>query len=188
MVKYLRYRVLRLAASPYAVATGFACGVAMSFTPLIGLHFVIAAIIAFPLRGSVIAAALGTLVGNPLTFPLMWGCSYHMGLFMLGRGGLFAGDATSGFGDALTNMSAETLMTNLGDITLPWLLGSMVVGPIFAMIAFVIVRFAVAQYRERRPAELKARFLARRAAREEAKHEAAAAKASDAIQAPGAAE
>lgn len=185
MVKYLRYRVLRLAASPYAVATGFACGVAMSFTPLIGLHFVIAALLTFPLRGSVIAAGLGTLVGNPLTFPLMWGCSYQMGMFMLGRGGFFSDDSGAGFAELVTSMSADTLMANLGDITLPWLLGSLVVGPCFAMVAFFIVRFMVAQYRDRRPAELKARFLARRAAREQAKREA---KEQAAAQAPTSAE
>ena len=83
VVTYLKHRVLRLRASPYAIATGFSCGVALSFTPLVGFHFIIAALLAWPLRGNILAAALGTLVGNPITFPIMWGTSYQIGLILL---------------------------------------------------------------------------------------------------------
>ncbi len=40
--------------SPYSIAVGVACGVAVSFTPLIGLHFLIAVILAWLLGGTVV--------------------------------------------------------------------------------------------------------------------------------------
>ena len=53
-------------ASPYAIASGFACGSMVSFTPLLGLHFILAIVFAYIIRGNFVAALLGTIVGNPV--------------------------------------------------------------------------------------------------------------------------
>lgn len=150
VVTYLKHRVLRLRASPYAIATGFSCGVALSFTPLIGLHFVIAALLTWPLRGNVIAAALGTLVGNPITFPIMWGTSYQIGLIMLGRQSGFSEQGGAALMAAVDQLTINSLISQIGDITFPWLLGSLITGPIAALIAFVIVRVGVSTYRKQK--------------------------------------
>ena len=52
---------------PERVAASFAIGVAIAFTPLIGLHFVMALVIAVLLRLNKLDVFLGTLVVNPLT-------------------------------------------------------------------------------------------------------------------------
>ena len=52
---------------PETVAASFALGVAISFTPLIGLHWVIALGLAFLLHLNKVDILLGTLVVNPLT-------------------------------------------------------------------------------------------------------------------------
>jgi uncharacterized protein (DUF2062 family) len=52
---------------PEIVAASFALGVAISFTPLIGLHWMMALVLAFLLRLNKIDVLLGTLVVNPLT-------------------------------------------------------------------------------------------------------------------------
>lgn len=78
--RYLLLRLSRLGGTPRAVATGVACGVAVSFTPFVGLHFVLAAITAFSCRGNVLAAAIGTAAGNPWTFPAIWYTVYHTGM------------------------------------------------------------------------------------------------------------
>ena len=41
--KYVMHRVSRLRGTPYALAAGFACGAAISFTPFVGLHFLLSA-------------------------------------------------------------------------------------------------------------------------------------------------
>ena len=81
---YLVHRVRRLPDSPYSIAAGFACGTAVSFTPLIGLHFGIAAVLAWIMRADLLASALGTLLGNPWTLPFILLWLYHIGHWMIG--------------------------------------------------------------------------------------------------------
>lgn len=147
---YLRYRLMRLRASPYAIAIGFGLGVTTSFTPLVGFHFLLAAALCFPLRGSVLAAALGTLIGNPLTFPFMWGSSYHLGLLMLGHGGSEHAHVFAALLGDVGKLDFSMLLQNLGSVTLPWMVGSLVIGPAAGSVAFVLVRSAVEAYRRHR--------------------------------------
>ena len=83
--RYLVHRMARLKASPHTIALGFAAGAFASFTPFVGLHFIIAGLIAFALRSSILASAIGTVVGNPLTFPFIWLATYNVGAALLGR-------------------------------------------------------------------------------------------------------
>jgi len=78
--KYYSFRVKRLPGTPYSIACGFACGAAVSFTPFIGFHFILGALIAWAMRGNILASAIGTAVGNPWTFAFIW-----PGIFWLGR-------------------------------------------------------------------------------------------------------
>lgn len=96
--QYLKHRVARIDGTPYAIASGFASGVAVSFTPFVGLHFIVAGIVAWIVRGNVLTSAIGTAVGNPWTFPFIWAVTYNLGISILG------GDAT------------EDLMGNLDQI------------------------------------------------------------------------
>ncbi len=77
-------RVSRLSGSPHTVALGFSVGVFASFTPFMGFHFLIGFLLAYLLRGSMIASAFGTFVGNPVTFPFIWILTYRTGMFLLG--------------------------------------------------------------------------------------------------------
>jgi uncharacterized protein (DUF2062 family) len=77
--KYYGKRVLRLSGSPHAVAAGVAAGAAASCTPFIGFHFILSFVIAVLVRGNMFAAAIGTAVGNPLTFPVIWVTTYQIG-------------------------------------------------------------------------------------------------------------
>jgi uncharacterized protein (DUF2062 family) len=70
---YYKFKLARLPASSYAISAGFACGSMVSFTPLIGFHFVLAVMFAYLLRANYIAALIGTIVGNPISFPFIWG-------------------------------------------------------------------------------------------------------------------
>lgn len=81
---YLAHRVRRLPGTPYRIAAGFACGAAISFTPFLGFHFAGAALLALILRGNVVASAIGTVVGNPWTFPVILTWDYSFGRWLLG--------------------------------------------------------------------------------------------------------
>lgn len=81
--RYFGKRVLRLTATPHAIALGFAAGAFASCTPLVGFHFLTGFAIAFLVRGNLIASALGTSVGNPLTFPFIWAFTFKIGQWIL---------------------------------------------------------------------------------------------------------
>jgi uncharacterized protein (DUF2062 family) len=77
-VLYFVKRTLRLSGSPHAIALGCAVGAFAAFTPFLGLHIVIAVVIAWLLRGNLIAGAVGTFIGNPLSFPFIWAGTYEV--------------------------------------------------------------------------------------------------------------
>lgn len=83
-VTYLKTKVLRLSASPYAVAAGVASGAAVSCFPFVGLHFLLGFVLAFFVRGNMLAAAIGTAWGNPITFPFLFSAAYQLGSVLTG--------------------------------------------------------------------------------------------------------
>jgi uncharacterized protein len=68
---------------PEIVAASFAIGVAISFTPLLGLHWLIALALAFVLKLNKVDILLGTLVVNPLTLPAVGAVAIPIGRFFL---------------------------------------------------------------------------------------------------------
>ena len=68
---------------PEVVAASFAIGVAVSFTPLLGLHWIIALLIAVVLKLNKVDILLGTLVVNPLTLPAVGAVAIPIGRFFL---------------------------------------------------------------------------------------------------------
>jgi uncharacterized protein (DUF2062 family) len=83
--RYAGHRVARLPDSPGAIAGGLAWGAAASFTPFIGLQFLLALLGAWATRCNLVASAIGTAIGNPWTFPFIWAAIYQTGAFMLGE-------------------------------------------------------------------------------------------------------
>lgn len=82
--RYIIHRVRRIPGSPYAIAAGFACGAAISMTPFPGFHFILSGLLAWSLRASILASAIGTVVGNPWTFPFIWLWIFQLGSWLVG--------------------------------------------------------------------------------------------------------
>ena len=55
--RFILLKLHRLGGTPRSIAAGFACGAAISFTPFVGFHMILAAATAFLLRGNIIASA-----------------------------------------------------------------------------------------------------------------------------------
>ena len=60
---------------------GAAVGVFVSFTPFLGFHLLITFALAWLLGANMIAGAIATSIGNPLTFPFIWASTYQVGHF-----------------------------------------------------------------------------------------------------------
>lgn len=168
--RYLRYRVVRLPGSPHTIAIGFACGAALSFTPLIGVHFALAALLAWIIGGNVLASIIGTGVGNPWTFPLIWFWIHRLGSWIIG------GDASD---SEAIDFNVTILFDNFIDVFWPMLVGGVPMAIIVFPIAYYSSRYVVRTYQARRRTHLervavrRVRAAARRRRRETVKERAA---------------
>ena len=79
---YMWHRVARLPGTPYSVAAGLACGVAVSCTPFVGFHLLLGVLIAWLIGANVLASVIGTAAGNPWTFPIIWLWTNEFGQLM----------------------------------------------------------------------------------------------------------
>ena len=80
--KYISLSIKRIKGTPQALSLGLATGIAISFTPFIGLHALLAIFISWIIGGSMAAALIGTLFGNPWTFPFIWYFTFEIGQFI----------------------------------------------------------------------------------------------------------
>ncbi len=148
--RYFLKRVLRLSGSPHAVAAGVAAGVFASFTPFVGLHFIISFVLAFAIGGNLIAAGLGTFFGNPLTFPFIWASTYSLGSRILGHAGSFEIGA---FHHNLAEKSFDALWPLIAPMTV----GAVPLGLPVAVVVYFVAFLAVRAFRDMRRERLEAR-------------------------------
>ncbi len=153
-VKYVVKRLIRISGSPYAIAIGAAAGVMVSFTPFLGFHFILGGILAFILRGSVLASALGTFAGNPLTFPFIWIMAYNLGTFLLGSAdGMDQGallDTISKFASDLKNSPwsefSEVLYPLWPTLLKPMTVGGIPLGIVAGTISYYMIKKVADSY------------------------------------------
>lgn len=179
--KYVLHRLRRLPDQPHRVARGWACGIFISFTPFFGFHFMGAAALAWIIRGNILAALLGTFVGNPLTTPFIALTSVGLGRWMLGVEGKFTPHliyqefsraGTELWNNLLAPLSAEReahwdqLLQFNEQIFTPYLVGGILPGLAVAVLAHYLTVPLIRAYhrrREKQMAERIARAKARRA-------------------------
>lgn len=150
-LRYYGNRMLRLSATPHAIAAGFAAGVIVSWTPFLGFHIILGAILALLLGGNVIASAIGTIIGNPLTFPFMWWSAYAVGLRILGMPLDDSGIVS--LVEGLRHQPVAEIMPILE----PMLAGAVPLGLASGFLAYVVIRSAVRGHQLRRRLRLAAR-------------------------------
>jgi hypothetical protein len=154
---YVRKRTGRIAASPHEIALGFSFGVLLSFTPFMGAHILAAAALAWLFGASMIASALGTLVGNPITFPFIWACSLGTGNYLLGRS-VELSHATNAEDRVLTVMERGLELTKIWEpLIKPMLVGGLPMGIVAAIAFYFPIRKFVSVVQAKRREMLLAR-------------------------------
>lgn len=146
---FLRLSEIRLKRRPgsaHDIALGVACGVAVAFTPFLGFHFILAALLAYLMRGNIFTSALGTFVGNPWTFPFIWLTTFELGKAILGehRNGVE-------MPEKISNIPFKELWENFGyyfdSYLWPMTVGSIPLGIAAGAIFYLLVRSNVDSYR-----------------------------------------
>lgn len=154
--QYLSKRILRLSATPHAIAAGVVAGVISSWTPFIGLHFLLAFAIAYVIAGNMAAAALGTAFGNPLTFPFIWASTWEVGHRLIGKG-----DPVTDNVDLEKRFSLSAFESMWHPILKPMLVGAIPLAALSGAIIYCVIYFAVWKFQTRRRERLAARARAR---------------------------
>ena len=137
-ISYYKLKLARLPASPHAIAAGFACGSMVSFTPLLGLHFLLAIVFAYIIRGNYVAALLGTIVGNPITFPFIWGLIYKVGAFVI----------SNKQKELNHEINFDMIITQTYEIFLPMLLGGAILAIPVWLLTYSLTHSFVSSYKK----------------------------------------
>jgi len=132
--------VKQLNGDPHYIATGMSIGVFIGITPTFPFHSILALALAYILRASKAAAAIGVWIGNPLTMPFIYLGSYKTGALILGTSIPFD-----------IKYTTFTELAKLGvDATLALLMGGIIIGIPPSAAAYLITRRLVKKLRSRR--------------------------------------
>lgn len=184
--RYIMYRLRRLPDPAHKISRGIGAGVFVCFTPFFGFHFILSAMLAWALRGNILASLLATFFGNPITFPLIAAVSMETGAWILRSQPVPLNRVGAAFSQAFTelwhNVTAvftpetahwDSLWAFFDVIFLPYLVGGIVPGMLAAIAAYylsypLIVTYQKARDRRRQTrAEKRLRKIARAQARAE---------------------
>ena len=173
-IGYVGIRLKRIPDTPHKISLGMSCGIFASFTPLFGLHFLIAGLLSYVLRANVLASLIGTFIGNPITFPIITVFNLKLGEWILGSNEYSSGDGGKifeGFLDfifliykslftegSIGENSVPRMNEFLYGVFIPYSLGGLILGISIAIISYFLLRPLVSTYKKKRDS-LKARRL-----------------------------
>ena len=125
----LKMKIYRIRDFPESVAIGLAWGTSISFTPLLGLHLIICYLGTIAMRGNLIAATVGSVIGNPWTFPFFFYVAYKIGI------NFFYNPLTS------YEFKIEFLIENFSRLFFPTLIGSLPIAIIVWFITYKVSKY-----------------------------------------------
>lgn len=128
-IKFLKYKIFRIKDLPESISIGLAWGAAVSFTPLLGFHILICFLGTYLMRGNLLAAAAGTIVGNPWTFPIIYYVGFEIGC-------IFYEPEIESF-----DLKISFFIRNLEQLFIPTLIGSLPLAVIMWFLTYKISKF-----------------------------------------------
>jgi uncharacterized protein (DUF2062 family) len=134
-------RLLALDDPPERTALAFSVGVFIAFSPLLGLHTILATLLAFTFRFNKVAIYAGTLVNNPfLTLAPIVIASYAVGAFILGRPLALPAGGVELLRDphVLTASYRHELWARFWDLLAPFALGGAVLSAVCSLAAYPV--------------------------------------------------
>jgi uncharacterized protein (DUF2062 family) len=152
-------RLLAVDDPPERTALAFSVGVFIAFTPLLGLHTLLATLVALLFRFNKIAIYVGTFVNNPLVtlFPIV-AASYAIGALILGRPLRLPGVGWRllTHPHPLTYAYWQRLGDHLWDIVVPFSVGGLVLSVVCSLAAYpVTLKLLRARARRKSKDEIK---------------------------------
>ena len=134
-IQQWKRRVKNLHGDPHFVAMGMAIGAFVAATPSMPFQTAIAVTLAFILRSSKIAAAIGVWLCNPITFPVFYLASYKLGTLLFG-----ISDANEIGGEPVNILKLGT------GIAIAAVVGGIVIGICLAIVTYFITRITYTKF------------------------------------------
>ncbi len=166
VIEYFRHRIRRLPDTPHKVARGMFAGTFVAILPIPGFQMIAGGLLAWAMRGNILAAVLCSFISNPITTPPLALASIGIGHWLLGIeepltwrliGHRFAraGDDLwynfkAMFNDNVTRW--DGLAEFWREIYLPYFVGAVVIGLILGLIAHWLTVPLVRAYQNARAA------------------------------------
>jgi uncharacterized protein (DUF2062 family) len=162
MWHYLLWRIKRRPGTPEFIARGFAIGVAINFWPLLFTHFLCGLALCWIMSGDVIAMFIGTMLGNPWTFAIVYPIMYKIGKALLGLRPTHSEasiDSVEEIWDKIWPVhSWDSLWIALRELVIPMALGGFLLALPCAIISYYLARNAIRVYHAQRRKNLKEKF------------------------------
>jgi uncharacterized protein (DUF2062 family) len=144
-------RLLAIDDPPERTALAFSIGIFIAFSPFLGLHTIMATMIAFAFRFNKLAIYSGTFVNNPfLTLVPIILLSYATGAFIMGRPLALPPESMELLKNPhlLTGQWWGNLFRQSGDLLLPFAIGGMLLSVVCSLVAYPLtLRFLRAKQR-----------------------------------------
>lgn len=128
-------KILSLDSHPRHIATGFAVGVFISFTPFFGIHTPMAIAAAFIFRLNKLTCITGAWVNTPLTVIPALVASHTLGRFILGK---------SGAPFTVQSLDWSVLKANATEL----MLGSSLIGFVLALAGYFLCYWLIVRFRK----------------------------------------
>ncbi len=146
-------RLLALDDSPERTALAFSIGVFIAFSPFLGLHTIVATVVAFLFRFNKIAIYAGTFLNNPfLTLIPIIVASYALGAFALGRPLSIPVETVELLKNPRVFQSDYyyQVFAQSWHVLEPFVLGAMVLSVVCSLTAYPLTLWALREHRKRR--------------------------------------
>ena len=140
-VKEQALRVLSLNDTPHRIALAFAQGVFIAFSPLLGLHFFLAFLLAWLFNLNRVAILFGAFVNNPWTFTPITLSSTWFGIELCCK-------AREIPPINWENITISNMAVQLKSYFFPFVLGSVLLGLLFSIIGYFLMLWTISQYRK----------------------------------------
>jgi uncharacterized protein (DUF2062 family) len=132
-------RLLAIDDPPERTALAFSIGVFIAFSPFLGLHTIMATVLAFAFRFNKLAIYAGTFVNNPfLTLVPIILASYAVGAFLMGKPLSLPAEGMEllKHPQLLTGDWWRQLLRQSGNVLIPFTIGGMVLSVVCSLAAY----------------------------------------------------
>ena len=144
-------RLLAIDDPPERTALAFSIGIFIAFSPFLGLHTIMATLIAFAFRFNKVAIYTGTFINNPfLTLVPIIIVSYAVGAFILGRPLSIPEEGVALLKEPhlfTRDYYYQLFVHSWNNVVWPFTIGGMVLSVVCSLIAYPLTLRALRAYR-----------------------------------------